>query len=291
MRPEDKIDCLIFSKDRPMQLHGLLDSVCKYAPDLFNLSVLSVSTLPKYEMGYNKVQECFRNVEFYEEECFQQDVLDWLRVIDRTSHVCFLVDDILYYRSVSLSAKQIKEIVSDFFACFSLRLGENTTDQTYAGLPPAESLTPCYSIPLFSPLNNPDYIYWDRLKYSPFENYGYPISVDGHIFKRETILNITNMLEGFNGPNQYEGQLALFHQKMPRYIASFQNSVLVNSPNNIVQNEAKNIYGKTYPFSQENLCERYLRGERLDLDAIDFSNIKSCHQELELRFKTCTFTL
>ena len=68
-------------------------------------------------------------------------------------------------------------------------------------------------------------------------------------------------------------------------MTSFTESVLVNSPNNRVQDDFKNVSGSSFSFEQEDLNEKYLEGYIIDLEGIDFSNIKCPHQELNLSIK------
>ena len=65
-------------------------------------------------------------------------------------------------------------------------------------------------------------------------------------------------------------------------MASFKKSVLVNSPNNRVQHDFKNVSGSRFAFSHEELNKKYLKGYVIDLANINVSNIQCPHQELNL---------
>jgi hypothetical protein len=63
-------------------------------------------------------------------------------------------------------------------------------------------------------------------------------------------------------------------------MASFPESVLVNTPNNIV-----NTNGLTHKSDVKELNKNYLNGSVIDLESMDFSNIIGCHQEIEFKYK------
>lgn len=67
-------------------------------------------------------------------------------------------------------------------------------------------------------------------------------------------------------------------------MASFKESVLVNSPSNIVNDTHPNLNGNKFNYTQQELNEKFLRGLNIDLDSIDFSKIIGAHQELEFKF-------
>ena len=57
---------------------------------------------------------------------------------------------------------------------------------------------------------------------------------------------------------------------------------MVTIPANVVQHEYANRSGGGSP---EELNTRYLAGERLDLDTMDFSNVTAWHQEIPFAWK------
>lgn len=50
-----KINAIVFSKDRPAQLKLFLDSINKNAPGVFDLSVLVSHTSEEFDRGYGRV--------------------------------------------------------------------------------------------------------------------------------------------------------------------------------------------------------------------------------------------
>ena len=115
-------------------------------------------------------------------------------------------------------------------------------------------------------------------------DFGYPLSVDGHIFHTKDILKLTKKV-AFKDPNTYEAGLQMFDYFPKQKMAAFSNSVLVNTPNNIVNTSINNLNGLTYGVSAKDLNKDYLEGKIIDMEAMDFSGIKGCHQEIEFKYK------
>ena len=114
-------------------------------------------------------------------------------------------------------------------------------------------------------------------------DYAYPMSVDGHIFKTDFIKYLCEVLE-YNNPNLFEAMLSNF-SKSDMIISSYKHSKLVNSPINRVQEIFENLSGKNYNYSAQDLNEMYLDGVTLDLKKMNFEEISGCHQEVRPIFK------
>jgi hypothetical protein len=266
------INAIIFSKDRAAQLRLLLYSIQKNAPHAFKLNVIHTSSNEKFKSGYDKVKNEFSSLcNFVEQtENFKEDVLTLLNSDSEFS--CFFTDDDIIYKSFDI--KKVEDSIredEDVF-CFSLRLGKNTNF--------------CYA------MNTPnvfrDYseenevLKWDWTVH--YLDYGYPLSVDGHIFKTKDILKLTRKV-GFTNPNTFEASLQIF-ESFPKFkMASFDNSVLVNTPNNIVNTSFANRNGLTFKSDVLDLNNDYLEGKIIDMESMDFSEIIGCHQEIEFKYK------
>jgi hypothetical protein len=115
-------------------------------------------------------------------------------------------------------------------------------------------------------------------------DFGYPLSVDGHIFKTKDILKLTKKV-GFTNPNTFEAALQIFESFPKNKMTSFPESVLVNTPNNIVNTSFANRNGLTHGADVRELNKNYLNGSVIDLESMDFSNVIGCHQEIEFKYK------
>ena len=69
-------------------------------------------------------------------------------------------------------------------------------------------------------------------------------------------------------------------------MSCFNQSVVVSIPINRVSNSASASFGERFPHTSKELNDRFIAGERMDWEQMDFDNIISPHQEIELKFKT-----
>ena len=266
------------SKDRAMQLHLLLDSLYKNTEDLFQLKVLYTSSDETFRDGYKLTQSIFPDVVWIEEGSFKDDVVGMLNEEQRFS--CFFTDDNIFYRKQEFSEEIVSQLSDrvDSFCCVSLRLGKNTK---YEYIHDEEINTE---------ILNDFYKYKDEIRlwnynlFPAMSNFGYPLSVDGHIYKTAYLKNFLSNLD-FNNPNEMEGEMCMNRHIFPSTMGCFDTSYIVNTPINRVQETCLNPFGDKFGISQGKLNTKYLNGTVIDFDKIDFSDIIGCHQELELHFK------
>ena len=158
--------------------------------------------------------------------------------------------------------------------CLSLRLGSNTSIQNeYKNK----------ECPFPQELIAVDNLYavWDWTMLPRHTNFAYPFSMDGHIYRRDQVLKMVTY--DFDTPNGLEGS-GEFDVFLPNLMACFDESVLVNSPINIVGSSA-NSAGHKHGMSLEELNALFLSGHAIDLGSMDFSEVRGCHQEIQYQFK------
>ena len=285
---------IAFSKDRAMQLRLLLESLQKNFIDLGDTHVLYSYSNDRFKNGYEKLKSEFPRVVFHtQSDDFYSDILDIVSLSN--NYVSFFTDDDIIYRPVPTFVHVLDNVFgSSQVSCFSLRLGYNTTIRESEGVSFNDSM-PTQVFELEVGISE-ILIAWNRTSLPTGGYWSYPLSVDGHIFKKEKMLGFVNEIsclhkhDCFSGeikqrPNFFESVLQRFYFELPPMMASFTESVLVNSPNNRVQDDFKNVSGSVFSFAQEDLNEKYLEGYIIDLVNIDFSNIKCPHQELNLSIK------
>lgn len=105
----------------------------------------------------------------------------------------------------------------------------------------------------------------------------YSLSIDGHIFRTEEILARIEAID-FDTPNQLEDRLS---RGEPFRIFYEEHSCLVNVPHNRVAEYANRHEGG----SPEELNCRFLAGERIDVDAMDFSRVVGAHQAIPYHWR------
>lgn len=268
------IDLIIWSKDRPAQLHLLLDSIQKYMPNAFKTTVIYTYTSEAYKQGYDEiivnktlqdeVARCMFGFKY--ESDFRTDTMEVIGLSDR--FVCFSTDDTVLTRPA-----EFKPEYMDRVATFSLRLGFNTIEQDiHAGT---------QQPPLNTYDDEGDTISWFFGDYHPHHNYGYPFGLDMHVYHKKDIYDLTRYMP-FKNTNELE--TGLFHKKLcvsPR-MRSFKESVAVNVPVNSISGVTR--AGEVHGSPTEFLNSEYLSGKRISLDAVSNEKIVGCHQEIKLEW-------
>jgi len=281
------ITSIIFSKDRACQLDLLLSSIEKNFKDTDEMFVIYKYTDDLFKEAYDILIERFSKnsqIQFISESDFQQDTIDSCAKA-KNKYIAFFVDDDVVYKPTNIGALLEKVFLLDV-ACVSLRLGGNINVQDFYAffIDKEKSVVP--KKPRIHNLvagDNEDsnlYIWnWASL-YRHHTNFGYPFSVDGHIYPKEDILPIVQRYE-YHTPNALEGR---FTGSLKRNMGCLNTSSVVNIPLNLA-GSSQNRAGEQFGMSLEELNNKYVGGFRISLEDMDFSNIVSCHQELPITFK------
>jgi hypothetical protein len=247
-----------------MQLDGFLQSVEQQAPRLFTgVTVIYKPTSHSFERAYAALESAWPEVRWIREFDFREDVVAAIGPGDTT---VFHTDDDVYFRSPG----QI--YLSQNEACFSLRLGLNTIY--------------CYPLDIQEQLVGAsiqdDRVGWNWRTQGPGA-YSYPLALNGHIFRTREVEDWC-LRATYANPNELEAALQKFRGEVEPRMASFKHSVVVSIPANIVN--------ETYPNRHANLAdveelnERFLAGDRVDVGAMDFSGVGACHQEIAYAFRS-----
>jgi len=258
------VDCIIFSKDRPMQLDACLRSIGRHAPYRGTVTVIYETTSDRYRRGYAELAEYPGLRLQHQGTDFRGAVMDVLR--DTSPLVVFHTDDDIFFR-----APPRAPMLPEDCAAFSLRLGENTT----------------YSYPYRKAQQLPqrhevgDLMVWNWANATL--DFAYPMSLDGHLFSTDRIVTLI-CKAGFNDPNELERELHFSRYRVPRFMASFRQSSVVAVPVNVVTSSIVNRSGGDPSLAPDALNDRFLRGARIDLERLDFRNVRGAHQEIELVF-------
>jgi len=306
------IRCIIFSKDRAMQLQAVLRSFFLHCNDIniIHISVLYTCSSEQHTHQYMQLKkewEGHPNVAFVQQKHFRDDVFKilnpypaksfsyWffenlshlhhrltylltklLPTMDTSYIILFLVDDaVCVHDFCMIDVMDALRDHSDSLA-FSLRLGRNTTF--------------CY-------MNNvaqhpPDFIPVDNnvLKFNWIDadqDFGYPLEVSSSAYRAIEVLPLLLMIK-FNNPNHLEGGMNLFKDVLASQspaLLCFKKSVAFCNPVNKVQTiAAKNHAGLVYSYNTEELAEKFDRGKRIDVQFYSGFVSNSCHQEVELIF-------
>ena len=262
------VTTIILSKDRPAQLDLLLRSIERNGAGWFDWEALWNGERGDEDYDFT----LWHPDRFCRDDTANGDFEWFVRAMlaEAGEFVCFLCDDDILYRP----APVFSGIRSEETLCWSLRLGLNTVRQYPSDLPQAW------------PWRSPDGPFvWDWR--TADLDFGYPGSVDGHIFRTA---DVRRMLAGRSFPNPTSLECALVEgcneiaEERP-LMACYPHSVLVGNPINRVSAQSNVRYGTRYPVTAAECQERFGRGERIDLDALDFSEVNGAHSEIQLVWK------
>jgi hypothetical protein len=270
----EECECIVFSKDRALQLHALLSSYFEKTRFPASIHVLYHASTPSHERTYNELIPLFetRPVFFNKQTDAHSFRRDFLRLVGsiKCSSLFFLVDDIVFTEDVSLA--ELKKFAPEEFVP-TLRMGLN--------------LKRCYTMQQNQPLprwssgngKDGDKVYW-KWKDGAYD-WGYPLSVDGHLFSTWEII-VMSRLSRFRGPNSFEHKIQKFKRLFwNRKGVCYRKSKIMNLPLNKVQEEIKNISGN---IAVEFLREQWEQGFQMDYRQFYGFWNESAHQEVPIRF-------
>lgn len=247
-----------------MQLDACLRSIERFAPYGGPVVVIFKASTPEFAAGYRLLQHSSRVQLVPQSDDFRVDVL---KAVDPgREYTVFHTDDDVFFRRPPILPPMGKG-----FAAFSLRLGENTTycypRRRNQPVPPRTERGPVVAWR------------WTRAQ----DDFAYPMSLDGHVLA--TVL-VRRMLacSHFANPNELETELHRRRHLAPSGMMAFRESSIVSIPANIVAPTYRNRAGDNPEWSAEELNRRFLAGERIDLDAMDFAQVRAAHQEIPLAF-------
>ncbi len=254
---------IILSRDRAAQLDLLLASLERNAEPEETIVIARASST-EFARGYEIVDDERVGFDLWWEDDFEGDVRTALGGCQFTTFLC---DDDIYFGRSDWRPDWTEDLLT-----FSPRLGLNTTIQYPSGLEQAWPATG------YSTVWN-----WQQAEL----DFGYPGSVDGHVFRTE---DLQRMLAGKSFPNPTALECALvagcdeLAAERP-LMTCYPHSVLVGCPINKVSEQSNVRHGGMAIDHQANLNESFLNGFRLDLDAIDFTRVDGAHAELVMKWR------
>ena len=277
------ISNIIFSKNRPLQLDLCLNSIKKnFTPDANNVVIHNNS--PEFEGSYEILKTEHPDIEYWpQSDSLFKDV--YLAIINsKNEYICFFTDDNIVYNELPPLNKDVLD--NRDVACFSLRMGVNINRRSHAGKIFNDLPSELYQFEF-----DDNTICWNRTRTAYGSYWSYSMSVDGHIFRKKDIEEMFDEMYYLSQrythweqtPNRVEAAMQRFWTANPSMMACFMNSVVVNSPNNRVQDShLLNKSGEVYNYTPEDLLAKYMEGRRIDLDKLNFDNIECPHTEIDI---------
>lgn len=258
---------LVFSKDRPYQLDAFLKSAQINA----KIKQSNISVLYRYSEEFKNDIDILSSehphVFFIAEENFKQDVMNWL-YRQEDNIISFATDDAVFTREFDY--KELEHLLTNYeqVTTLSLRLGLH--------------LEHCY--PTNSYQKIPDgqiqngIFFWNTQEAEG--DWGYPLSVDGHAFRRQFVIDMLHHID-FNNPNSLESNWQILKSQVSSLSSCFPKSSYFNIPINKVQNDYNNRSGNVSHFE---LAKKYREDSsfRFNPSKCKFYFNKSAHEEIEI---------
>lgn len=272
------ITSIIFSKNRPLQLDLCLKSIKKnFKQSTKNIVICNNDE--EFEAAYQTLKHEHLDVMFWNQsDSLFHDINRMVRA-SVNDYVCFFVDDCICFNKIELP----EHMFNVALCCFSLRLGKNITERQHDNI----AYPDVVSHPMVDGTGK--YMFWNKTAHCYGSYWSYSHSVDGHIFKRSEMDSMTSELwelsefkDWKQTPNEFESAIQRFWPLSASTMASPVESCVVNSPNNKVQKSHNNRSGDVFEYNEKTLLEKYESGGRIDLEDLDFSDIKCPHTEIDI---------
>lgn len=262
------IDIIIFSKDRACQLDACLRSIKLNIKVPHKISVLHTYSHDSFLKGYELVSNLNIGINFYFEINFKWQVLSLIKN-SQNKLIMFLMDDNLVKEEI-IQTEYIERFEYDVnfkAACcaISTRLGQNVDY--------------CYAINRHSPIPEMFGNHWNWTIAQG--DWGWSMSLDGNIYRREDLIGYLDKLE-FSNPNTMEGSMSV--NRLPQCLMMHLGSQkVINIPANRVQSFYENRHGNL--ISAQELNDLFISGKRIKLQPLFDAKVNACHVELPYEFE------
>jgi hypothetical protein len=261
------MNVVVFSKDRAAQLDLLLSSM-EHHDGLFahNTVVLYACSNERHKAGYGAVMHRHPTVKFRRESSFTDDLIGAFDPLEL--HSMMLVDDCVF--TGRLDQAQARACLSRAdVLCYSPRLSPGHSYSYTLGRPVVK--------PIFTS-SGPSFSWaWPGAD----AEFGYPFSVDGHVFRTRDLLAVLCGVANYTSPNTLEaaGASAAAQGAFPAFrsctsMACPAKPCLVNNAENMVQSDYPNRHGGGDVGA---VNERFMAGGRLSVEAFEGLDEGRCH--------------
>lgn len=245
-------ECILFSKDRAMQLHALLSSYYENAINPAPIHLLYTYSDERHKQSYDEIKESFvdKKIDFIFETNFKKQILDLIKNMN-SSKFFFLNDDTIIKEKFD-----VKDFAkyNPLVAVSSLLKGlDQTRNTTYI------QELPQFIDGIISDSDKKCWV-WESCPNSP--DWSYPLSVGGNLFSTKEMAVLLDMMY-FKGPNTLEGNLNKEYSYLfkKRYGICYNKTIIGSIPCNIVSSESGCL--TTGIFSVDELLEKWNNGYRI----------------------------
>lgn len=284
---------IILSKDRAFQTDALIRSMRRFSNlASTNIYVLYNASSLEYQEGYNRLDTISQNntringynkvIFVRENDNLRQSLKSLMDYMDDTT--CLLTDDCIFFKNPEVCTNYIgRELKNNpkLFS-FSYRLGLNTVVQDYS----RNTYQP--RIQYFLELDGSETILYNYKHFHPETNYGLHFGWDGMCYTTALLRNIFKK----DISNLITNPHAIYPQQVENYMSRCRDGekkelMGCNKHSSLICMN----YNSTHPHANFNsyplgiLNEKFLSGQQLNLNSIDFSKVNSCHQNFRFNFE------
>lgn len=265
---ENRIDSIIFSKDRAIQLHAFIESYFERVNGADRLVVLYKAT-GEHVSSYEELKQIWKGYDilFIEETDFRKQ-LNEICAKSTAKLLGFYVDDMIFTESVSyheiLRYNPLEYIVS-------LSRG---LDFTYS-----QVLDKKMNLPAFEKIENSAFysFHWDYSE--EFNDWTYPLGGSAYFYSRHEIVAMFDLIP-YKAPNSLESamQILLPYFKVRKGLCMDRISCCC-VPVNIVQEECMNPV--TGYISTQDLLGKWNQGLKIDISKFEKVGVKGIYMDYE----------
>ncbi len=288
------VPCFIPSKNRAQQLNLLLNSLQKNAPGMYVPHILYTYSNDDFKAGYEKLKQSTprgMTVVWQEEHNAYDQFTGFLHNYKNHPCVALSVDDLIFYRPTSFTEELITDFLSqDEVWSVHLRIGKNiiitdyVTDK-YIDYPKTlKTINILKKNELYK-----QFLTWNYREAHPQRNDHYwffPSPFDFSLYRANDLINLL-------GNNRFELICLYEHEichngNQDKTLRDHIVSPLFSEVVAMVYNSAHSYGHRTKGqviVSLEEFNQRYLNDEIIDLESIDFSNVRSAHNELPFSWR------
>ncbi len=299
------ISNIVFTKNRPLQLHGYLESLRRSLP----AEAIQTDILYKPELFDSEYDYCFSqfpNCRIVRETDFHYDLLNIIEQVD-TPYVLFGIDDVVYFDSVPLDLieKTFADLGGDLLG-FSLRLDKRQMPDDFAAGNVRElsiSGRRVYSADWTKGLTSGVYYPFElcatvyrtqdvraivagtmkggAMIHKLFAPSSGMVKVVGKVYPRRKLLKFFGF---FFNPNTFESWCCRYVQRHPEQfgrLLAFEKICAGAIQVNMVNTSTANQWDDSAELTVEALAEKYKQGWRIDINALETAHPLGTHSGRE----------
>lgn len=270
------VPAFIPSKDRAASCDLLLTSLGKNAPYLFSPTVMYTYSNADFKLGYELLKKKWPEIDFQYEQNHEEQ---FYKFLSNNGLICLFADDCIFYRQCIVWEDDLKDFFSneDVFS-FSYRIGKNVTVKDYVtGEQPIQP----QDIQEDGVMQ-----WWDCTQVDFWQLHGFAVGFDGYVYRAKDLLELSQR-SSFPRICEWE------HMICRKYLDKRPTAFLIGSPTRscIFVQQVNTVHGllhrtnHQYNISPEELNRRWLNGQEIYLDEMDFSSVNCTHGEIPYKFK------